>query len=149
MLRKYRFGFDISGLVIFLIIMIPNFIWFAVPASNDILRVESATPVWDMTGSICQVIFVCLLCVLVNKERKGLTLSPLTVSSAACIALYFTGWILYYCGITSPIAVFLLTVPPCGAFILFALDRRNVVAVIPIVCFTVCHTVYGIVNFIV
>ena len=147
--RKYRVGFDISGLMIFLIIMIPNFVWFAVPAPNDVLRADSVTPVLDMTGSICQVIFVGLLCVLIRKEKKKLSLSPLIVSSAVCIAMYFTGWILYYCGITSPIVILLLTVPPCAAFMLFALDRKNTVAVVPIICFTVCHSVYGIVNFIV
>ena len=58
LLKKYRFGFDISGLVIFLIVMIPNFIWFAVPAPNDILRNESVTAIVDMIGSIFQVLFI-------------------------------------------------------------------------------------------
>lgn len=31
MLKKYKMGFDIWGLIVFLIIMIPNFIWFAIP----------------------------------------------------------------------------------------------------------------------
>lgn len=43
MIKKYKIGFDIWGLIIFIIIMIPNFIWFAVPAPNDILRGESIT----------------------------------------------------------------------------------------------------------
>ena len=30
--KKYKIGFDIWGLIIFIVIMIPNFIWFAVPA---------------------------------------------------------------------------------------------------------------------
>ena len=37
-LRQYKFGFEINGLVLFLVIMVPNFIWFFVPAPNDILR---------------------------------------------------------------------------------------------------------------
>ena len=45
--EKYRFGFEFWGLLLFLIIMIPNFIWFAVPVVNDVLRVESVTPVAD------------------------------------------------------------------------------------------------------
>ena len=57
-MNKYRFSFDISGLVIFLIVMIPNFIWFAVPAPNDILRNESVTAIVDTFGSIFQVLFI-------------------------------------------------------------------------------------------
>ena len=74
MLKKYKFGFDIWGLVIFLIVMIPTFIWSAVPAPNDILRSESKTQIIDVIGSVCQVLFVAILCVLINQERKKLKL---------------------------------------------------------------------------
>ena len=148
-LKKYKLGFDISGLVLFLIVMLPNFIWFAVPAPNDILRAESVTPAIDMMGSICQVLFVAALCVMINKKRKKLCLSPLLISSIAFIILYFLGWILYYVGVSSSVVIILLTVPPCLAFILFALDRKNIIAVVPAVCFMICHLIYGTVNFIV
>ena len=148
MLKKYRFGFDISGLVIFLIVMIPNFIWFSVPAPNDILRNESVTAIVDTIGSIFQSIFIGSLCILINKERNKLHFSPLIISSIICIVLYFVGWILYYNGITNAFVILSLTLPPCLAFIFFALDRNNIIAAISAVCFTICHLIYGIVNFI-
>ena len=70
MKQKYKFGFDLWGLVLFFIIMIPNFIWFAVPAPDDILRAESKTEVIDTIASVCQVLMVISLCIFVNKERK-------------------------------------------------------------------------------
>ena len=54
-LNQYRFGFDPWGLLLFLLVMLPNFIWFAVPAPNDILRADSVTPVVDAIGSVFQV----------------------------------------------------------------------------------------------
>ena len=148
MLKKYRFSFDISGLVIFLIVMIPNFIWFAVPAPNDILRNESVTAIVDMIGSIFQVLFIASLCILINKERNKLHFSPLIISSIICIALYFLGWVLYYNGITGSLVILSLTLPPCLSFILFALDRKNIIAAVFASCFTICHLIYGVVNFI-
>lgn len=148
MLKKYKFGFDIWGLIIFLIVMIPTFFWSLVPAPNDILRNESKTHFIDMIGSVCQVLFAAMICVLINKERKKLMLSPLIIAAVISIITYFVGWVLYYCGNISPFVILMLTLPPCLAFLFFALDRRNMVAVIPIVCFTVCHLVYGVVNFI-
>ena len=148
MLKQYKLGFDISGLVIFLIIMLPNFIWFAVPAPNDILRQESMTPIVDIIGSVCQIIFVASLCIVINKERDSIRISPLLISSAFCIGLYFLGWVLYYNGIVNPMVIICLTLPPCIAFIFFALDRKNIIAFIPAVCFTICHLIYGTVNFI-
>ena len=61
----YRFGFDIWGLLLFLLVMLPNFIWFAGPAPNDVLRTESVTPVVDLIASVCQVLTVACLCFLV------------------------------------------------------------------------------------
>ncbi len=148
MLKKYALGFDISGLIIFLIVMIPNFIWFAVPAPNDILRSESATEIIDIIASVCQVLFVAAICMIINKERKKLRLTPFIIAVICCILLYFIGWILYYNGIADPFVILTLTIPPCLSFILFAVDRKILIAVIPAVIFTVCHLIYGIVNFI-
>ena len=149
MFKKYKLRFDIWGALLFLIIMIPNFIWFAVPAPNDILRQESITPIVDTIGSVCQIIFVAALCIVINKERGSIRISPLLISSAVCIGLYFLGWVLYYNGIVNPMVIIYLTLPPCVAFILFALDRKNFIALIPAACFTICHLIYGIVNFII
>lgn len=66
MYKKYKLGFEIWGALLFLIIMIPNFIWFAVPAPNDVLRVDSVTKVLDTVASVCQVLMIVLLCVLKN-----------------------------------------------------------------------------------
>lgn len=71
-MKNYKFSFDVWGLAIFLIIMIPNFIWFAVSAPNDILRKESKTAVIDTIASVCQVLFAVSLCVIVNKNRGRL-----------------------------------------------------------------------------
>lgn len=54
MIKKYKIGFDIWGLITF-IIMIPNFIWFAVSAPNDILRGESITKTVDVIDLLSSV----------------------------------------------------------------------------------------------
>lgn len=147
-MKKYRFGFDIWGAVIFLTVMIPNFIWFAVPAPNDILRKTSVTEVADIIGSVLQAVFVGSICFLINKERNALRLSPMIKAAAVCIVLYFAGWILYYNGLAGAGVIISLTLLPCLAFIFFALDRKNMIAVFSAAGFTVCHLIYGIVNYI-
>ena len=148
MFKKYKFGFDYWGLLLFLVIMIPNFIWFGVPAPNDILRSDSVTPIVDGIGSVCQVAFVAAICVLKRKDIKTVRVSKLIVSALILVAAYYAGWILYYCGQTNPIVIVLLTIPPCLSFISYAVDRKNWIALIPTVIFTICHIIYGFVNFI-
>lgn len=147
-MKNYKFSFDVWGLAIFLIIMIPNFIWFAVPAPNDILRADSKTAVVDAIGSVCQALLAAALCFIVNKNCGGLRITPKVIAAACCILIYFAGWVFYYAGITLPFVIILLTLPPCLAFLFFALDRKNYIAVIFISVFTLCHTVFGTVNFI-
>lgn len=67
---KYRLGFDIWAIILFLAIMIPNFIWFVVPAPNDVLRGESITGTMDTVASITQAIMIATLCILKNKDAK-------------------------------------------------------------------------------
>ena len=148
MFKKYKFGFDYWGLLLFLVIMIPNFIWFGVPAPNDVLRSDSITPIVDVIGSICQVAFVAAICVLKRKDIKTVRVTKLIVSSMILVAAYYSGWILYYCGQTNPIVIVLLTIPPCLSFISYAVDRKNWIALIPTVIFTICHIIYGFANFI-
>ncbi|WP_195468813.1 hypothetical protein [Clostridium sp. D43t1_170807_H7] len=148
-IRKYKIGFDILGLLLFLIIMIPNFIWFAVPTSNDILRNESITPVIDLLASIFQVIMVIALCIIKNKHcqkpMKKIWFKLIIVS----IIIYFAGWILYYIGIVNALVIIDLCIAPCVAFMLLSIARKNIFAFILSIMFMICHALYGIINFIV
>lgn len=147
-LQNYRFGFDPWGLLLFLLVMLPNLIWFAVPAPNDILRADSVTPVVDAIGSVFQVLTVACLCFVIHKDRSKLCLSSLIIATIICVAIYYIGWVLYYTANVSPIVILLLSLPPCLAFILFAIDRKNLSAVILATVFAMCHLVFGVVNFV-
>jgi hypothetical protein len=149
MLKKYKIGFDIGGLLLFLIIMIPNFIWFAVPAPNDILRADSITETLDIVASVCQVLMIVLLCIVINKEQKKTKYSLWIIAVIICCLLYFISWGLYYGGFTNMFVILGLTIPPCLAFLFFAIYKKNMIAVIPIIVFTICHLIYGIVNFVI
>lgn len=147
MLKHYRFGLAPWGLVLFLVTMIPTFIWLAIPAPNDILRTESVTPTVDAIGFVLQMLFVAVICLVVRKERTRNSI--LIIATIACVILYFVGWVLYYLGVTSPAVLLLLSIPPCLAFIFYASARRNLLALIPSIGFTICHMIYTSVNFII
>lgn len=148
-LKKYRFGFDIWGLMLFAIVMLPNIIWFVKPAPNDILRGESVTGLVDTIASVCQILFVGIMCVVRNTSVPKVKLSPFIYVTMIFVILYLAGWGIYYTGNTSAFTVLLLTVPPCMAFIFYLLDRKNILALIPAGVFACCHLIYAAVNFIV
>ena len=149
MLKRYKLSFEICGLLLFLLVMIPNFIWFAVPAPNDILRANTITEMVDTVASVCQILMIAALCIFRNRESKKLRISPFSIMAAVCYLLYVASWIVYYAGMVNVLVILGLTISPCLTFLFFAIDRKNGIALIPISIFTICHLVYGIVNFII
>lgn len=146
--KKYEFRFDIWSFLLFFLIMIPNFIWFAVPAPNDVLRAASRTQALDAVASFCQVLMILALCILQNRACTKISLSPFVIAVIVCCLLYFISWIVYYIGIVNAVIVLGLTLPPCLAFAFWAIERKNQIAMIPISIFTICHLIYAVVNFI-
>lgn len=149
MVKKYKMGFDVWALVLFIAIMIPNIIWFAIPAPNDILRTESITKITDTIASISQVVMLVALCVFINTEREKRNVTRFIMAVIINCVLYFICWIFYYIGISEAVVILGMTIFPCLAFLFFAIDRKNNIAIIPISIFTICHLIYGIVNYII
>lgn len=150
MVKRLRFQFEPWGLGLFLLVMLPNFIWFAVPAPDDILRSGGAETAWDTAASVLQVLLAVSLCVLRNPAAKRVSLrNPLLAASLLCCLGYWCAWALYYGGIASRQVLLLLCLLPCGAFLCFSLGRRNWAALAFVAAFTLCHTVSTCLNFLI
>lgn len=147
-LRHYRLGFDPWGPALFFIIMLPNFVWSALPAPNDVLRSESVTPLADTIAQVLQIVMIAALCAVVNVTRPKPMNRKHQIVIAVCIALYFAGWMAYYAGVTNAAVILDLCLAPCGVFLLFALTRQNIVALIFCIGFAACHLIFAIENFI-
>ena len=51
-LREHKLHFELRGLLTFFAAMLPNLIWFAVPAPDDKLRTDSITGSIDAADSV-------------------------------------------------------------------------------------------------
>lgn len=146
--KNYKIKFDPFGLILFLIIMIPTFIWAAAPAPNDVLRAESVTPITDAVGSVFQVLMVASLLLLRNISADNSMNNALFAGTVTSVILYFIGWVLYYLGAVNPIIILDLCIAPCLAFIMFSIARKNGFSLIFAVLFMIFHTISSIINFI-
>lgn len=147
-LRNYKFRLDPWGLGLFLLIMIPNFMWFAAPAPNDILRAESVTPLLDSAGQVFQIILAVSLCAVVNTARIGPIARGPAAGVSLCAALYLAGWAAYYAGLTNAAVILILCLAPCGAFLFHSAARKNAPALLAGGGFALCHLISTIINFI-
>lgn len=146
--KQFRFSFQIWGLVLFFVIMVPNFYSFAVPAPVDLFAAPSVTGTLDAAASLCQVLMIAVLCLVKNTRCGPVKLSPWIYGSLGFCLVYYGGWFFYYQGVTNAAVILTLCLAPCLAFGSFAIDRKNWPAMAPLSVFTVCHLIYGICNFI-
>ncbi|MBD5429276.1 hypothetical protein [Lactobacillus sp.] len=146
MLKNYKLTFDPWSLMLFLIIMIPNLIWFVIPAPNDILRINSTTEVLDTFSSIFQILMMITLCFFKNTKAEPIRCSPLIIATLLCCLLYFVSWILYYSSVANDLIIVSLATAPCLIFLLFDIDRKNWFALGPILLFSICHIISGLIN---
>ncbi len=145
--RTYRVRPDAWALGLFLLVMLPNFIWFAVPAADDILRQASATPGLDSVATALQAAGVAALCMLSNTHRPPYIAAPLRGGIVTAVALYFAAWALYYAGVHAAPVLLALCLAPCAALLLLAAGRRNGFALLLLGAFAVCHTVSTALHF--
>ncbi len=147
-LKRYRFGIEPWALLLFALIMLPNLIWAFMPAPHDVLRRESLTPLTDVIASAAQTVTIAALLLLRHECRPQTVRSGLCAASALCVSGYWLAWALYYQGVTNAAVILMMTLLPCAALLLFALNRRNLPAMAAGSVFALCHFIFAMVNFI-
>lgn len=148
-IKNYKLGFNLSAVVLFALIMLPNIIWLFVPSQNDILRSPSTTQVIDVFATVFQVIMIAALCAIKNENAAKLKLSLFIILSAFFGLIYYICWVLYYCSIVHKAVLLGLCIFPCCAFLFYGIDRKNWIALAPLAVFTILHLISTIINFII
>ncbi len=149
MFKKYKFAFNLWAIILFLAMMLPYVYWFIIPAPNDILRTKSVTPILDNVASICQTITIALLCLIQRNDVGRLRWSSTVLCTVIWYVTYIVTWFFYYQGNTHSIIIVLLCLMPCLALGSYMMDRKNYLAILPLLLFSICHLLHGILNFIV
>ena len=146
-MKDYQIRFDGWGLTLFLFILLPNLIWLAVPAPDDILRLDSMTRHLDAIALAFQILLAVSLVFLKNRQCPAMHWSFTTISTTLFTLLYYMCWWFYYQGHTSQYLLLGLCVFPCLALLFFAIARKNWIALIFVVLFSICHLLFALVNF--
>lgn len=147
-MKYYEFKFDFWALLLFITIMIPNFIWFFIPAPHDVLRVESVTPAIDILSSIFQVLMIATMIFFNRKESRNLQLfHPWTIITILLAILYYMAWGFYYLGFVSILVIMSICLLPCFSLMAHSINRKNIPALLFGIIFSSLHLVFGVINF--
>lgn len=135
---NYKIGFDLWGFILFAVLMIPNIVYWCLPAFNDL----GGNALLDFIALFFEVPSIVFLIVMKRKhpERRHL-FDSLYIMTAAMVLFYYVAWIVYFCGFNQLNVILFLTVCPCAALLLYELERKNLLALFPTAVFSVLHIV--------
>lgn len=147
-MKNYKFGFSLAGLILYVLQLLPNIIWVLAPPVNDALaRNSSPYPIMNVIERVFGFMTVVLLILLINKGgRKN---SRLYMGLAALfLAAYYISWVLYYKGVVCPwlLVIGLAAMPPLY-FIFAGIWMKNYAVIIPGVIFGITHIAITCINY--
>lgn len=141
-----KFKFSILGVIIFMLPMLINIVYFMVP-TPDAPKVELTHYKWvEMVEQITRVLYAGVICILVSSQKINYKSIYLYVGIVFLI-LYYIVWMRYFLGgmdrellaksflgVPLPLAIF-----PVLYFICSALWLKNYIAVVIMIIFGIAH----------
>jgi hypothetical protein len=133
-------GFSWKGFVIFLLPMLPNILYFALPKRDGSETVLNKHLVLDLIEHGSQAIFIGLLILLVSKKVSEIK-SIYVIGIAIVLISYYVCWVAYYTIGRSFIMLMAMAILPVVYFILAELWLHNYPAIVPTLVFGIVHSI--------
>ncbi|WP_058301097.1 hypothetical protein [Gorillibacterium timonense] len=136
-----HWGFSWEGLVVFLLVMVPNLFYFWLPqADADLVKAEhnGSYRLWTLIEHASQAVMVALLVFLTSRSSSSF-LSPYTLGMAVFLLSYYGMWGFYFRGRRNRLLLLGMAVFPVVYFVLAQLWLHNVPALVPTGIFGIAH----------
>lgn len=147
-MKNYHYQLDLWAITLFVVVMVPNVIWGIYSAPNDVLHVDSVTPITDIIGSISQVLMLMSLMLLSRKDRPQTMARKCKFTAIGMLVLYMGAWISHFFGYTPKSFIVAMAILPCLFFGAFSIGRRNWLSLGFCLIFSICHILFAIENYI-
>lgn len=139
-------GFSWEGLVVFILVMVPNLFYFWLPKSSGAGRAASHHWLLDVIEHASQAVFVLLL-VFFRRSQVSHVLSPYTLGMAVFLFVYYLLWILYFRGFRNLTVLLGMAASPVVYFILAEIWLYKGPAIVPTAIFGVTHIVITYIDY--
>lgn len=141
-IRNYRPGFEICGFILAVAILLPNLIWYYIPAPVDPLRdtVSYTSPIGIAT-TVLRLLAALTATFTVNLDSRAPHFGAASIIILAFGGMYYVGWLLYYMGVASYVAVVFVTIPAFIMLTTLAIDRSNIFSLVLCIAYGSVHAV--------
>ncbi len=138
----YAVAFSLTGLILYVLQLLPNIVWLAMPPANDVLKHNSSPhAALNVVEQTFGFVTVALLIIVVSRVgTQGRNGSWLLVCAAGFLAAYYLAWVLYYQGnVSGWLLVLGIAAMPPVYFFFVASWMKNYLALIPCAIFGIAH----------
>lgn len=143
-----KLRFSILGLLIFMLPMLINFVYFVLPPMNETTQTNNVNKYIELVEQVTRILYAIAICILVSDKKINVK-SPLLYIGLVFLILYYIVWIRYFVGgrdvtllsksflgIPMPLAIFPVLYYLCEAAVL-----HNYIAVILMIIFGIAHNI--------
>ena len=128
-IRNYRPGFELSAFVLSIAILLPNLIWYFIPAPTDLLRNNvSFTSPLGVASTVLRLLAMLTAILLINLESREPHFGVGSIIVLAFGGMYYVGFVF----VTLPAIVMLTTL---------AIDRSNLFSLLFCIAYGCVHAV--------
>ncbi|MBZ9608910.1 hypothetical protein G9F73_013985 [Clostridium estertheticum] len=139
-------GFSWKGLIVFLLPMLPNILFFILKDPNGSTVVTNKHFLLDIIEHGSQTIFFALLIFGVSKKVSPI-LCGYTIFMLIILLSYYGFWIAYFTIGTNFIMIISMAVFPVIYFILAEIWLHNLFAIVPLTIFGIAHTIITYIDY--
>jgi hypothetical protein len=139
-------GFSWKGLMIFLLPMLPNILFFICKDPNGSMAATNNHLILDIIEHGSQAIFIALLIFVVSKKDSPI-LCGYTIIMLISLLAYYGFWIVYFTAGTNYILLMSMAIFPVVYFILAEIWLHNILAIIPTLIFGIVHIIITHINY--
>jgi hypothetical protein len=137
---NHYFGFSWSGLIVFLLPMIPNIFYFLIPVSEVSENKVKGHLLLGIIEHGSQAVFIFLLIFVISNQTSEI-LCPYTIGMIIMLIFYYILWIIYFKGKANFAILLGMAVLPVAYFLLAEMWLHNYLAIIPTVLFGIVHVI--------
>jgi hypothetical protein len=145
-LLQNNIGFSSKGLVVFILTMLPNILFFVLKNPNSSAAVANNHLLLDIIEHGSQAIFVALLIFCVTKNESPI-ICGYTIFIAILLLSYYGLWIAYFTTGTNFIMLMSMAIFPVIYFILAEIWLHNLLAIVPTVIFGISHIIITYIDY--
>lgn len=139
-LKNYKFGFDFPALLLVLLLLLPNIVYWCIP---EFYGLRGDRPI-DISALLFEGIGALLLVLFTRKEQVKFSFFTLFGTLTwLFLLLDYIAWIFYFCNFFNIAVTLFIAVCPCVSLLSFEAEKKHMLSLAPTAVYALLNIIAG------